>query len=273
MPDPINDLMNFATMNVAGLPIVVWILLIGGIIYLAYRFGSNANKFKKKLINHEVKANNDNDVNAIGVNVNRKLFYHNYLGNVTKMTRFKEKPTIIKDKRGKLVVAQSRYDMALARANIALHELAKVGTIDKALQKERDELARIVESRRKNVYLLKVIKDNLISVMINKVMPFGVTYYMVDDDMLDITSEEITINNSADHTNFCGVQIFSKSAREAVENIAFKINREAELEAWINYIPKMEYLETDVSRIASAKREDLKLYQEKYKSQSETGGR
>jgi hypothetical protein len=120
----------------------------------------------------------------------------------------------------------------------------------------------------KNIIAFSKCKPNPISRFL-ALLGIRIKYVLVDEEYLRYDNNTVIINPSANHSTFCGVLIFSTKAKEITENIAYKINRENELEELINFIPKMSYLETNVSSKVAELREKADIEKEKYKGQVE----
>jgi hypothetical protein len=72
---------------------------------------------------------------------------------------------------------------------------------------------------------------------------FGIKYYIVDQEILDESTLAFNINPYSQPTRFLDVFIFSNVARKVVEEIAFKITREQELNSMVNFLPKLTFHE------------------------------
>lgn len=94
-------------------------------------------------------------------------------------------------------------------------------------------------------------------------------YMIVPQDAFSVNSKELVLNQGLTRTDFFGVKICSQSGKEYLENIAFKLNRIAELDEFVNTVPKQNYLEIGTSGAAARAREKAAIEKEKYKGQIE----
>lgn len=97
------------------------------------------------------------------------------------------------------------------------------------------------------------------------------TYYMtLPSQYYKVNAKEIILHPGLNKTDFFNVVVCTKSAREYVENIAFKVNRKNELDEFANTVPKQNYLELSTASMAAKAREKANIEKEKYKGQIES---
>lgn len=236
MVDYLTSIWNFQIMGIQITPLIIFIAVCYGAYLLIKRLWKTKEpKFEKKEIKKEFKKENNELFSSLSIKANKTLrLGYNTIGFVMEYVTFKEKPRL-----------------ALIKGKLKLVE-------DKTAIK-------------KDILGLKVRNNNILWWLLSK-LGIGIKYYFIDKDLTTDSDNEIIINQNAEFTIFNGVTIFSNQAREVVENIAFKINREAELEELINYIPKMNYLETTTSQIVARLREKAEIEKEKYRGQVDSAG-
>lgn len=114
----------------------------------------------------------------------------------------------------------------------------------------------------------RMCKNNLLDRGLAK-LGFKITYILIPSDKIDLGEKEISFPSSLQPQEFLGVYITSKTSRDYVENIAFKLNREEELTEIADFIPKQNYLEVSTATDVAKARERAKIEKEKYKGQIE----
>lgn len=98
----------------------------------------------------------------------------------------------------------------------------------------------------------------------------GTTYIIIPKRLVKENKDEININPMVQPSTFYKIVIYEKSARDWLENNAYKMTRQEELEELVNYVPKSAYLETSNAGIVSRLREKAEIEKEKYRGQVES---
>jgi len=287
--------------QIGGIPIIpVAVLMV--VLWFIFTHFKSEKKFQRKELREEVKKYNDIDFEGCAVPSGKKLCYgYHDVGIIKSYVLYKAKPHIIKNKKGKLVVQLSDKDSkvkaiesAIKSRNDRIDALQRMTLSEDEVDREveikdrNDKIAKLEESLREyekeliaakeeaknqkleSIYCFKIYGMGILNRLLAQ-FNYGMRYYLVDESFVNQTEGEVVINPTAEHTNFLGCIIFSNNAREIVENIAFKINRESELESFINFLPKMEYLETAIAGSVAKLREKAEIEANKYKSQTEGG--
>lgn len=117
--------------------------------------------------------------------------------------------------------------------------------------------------------ILKVCKNNILSKGIAKISGFGVKYIIIESTQLKTYEDRMIINTSSQPTIFYDIFIFSKSSREFIENISFKINRENELQEIANIVPRTVFWDTTLAKWVARAREQADIEREKFRGQKE----
>lgn len=95
------------------------------------------------------------------------------------------------------------------------------------------------------------------------------TYFMIVPTKNIDMNKTISIPASLQGQEFLGIMIYTKTARDYVENIAFKLNRQEELTEIADFIPKQNYLEVTTATSVAKAREKAQIEKEKYRGQIE----
>jgi hypothetical protein len=226
--------------NIQVVPIILVIIVLYLIFLFIKSMANRTPQFKRRNLPEELKEDNDLKMKLIGRYSGYTLKLGNEpLGYVLSFDTTKEKPVIVKIK-DKLYVQQP-------------------------IQHEIDG-----EKRTVKIFTFKVCKNNRLSILIAKIFNKGTWYIMADELGLRFQFDEIVINPNVDHDIQSGVIYFGGRAKEVIENSGYKMNRENETEEFLNYIPKMNFLETNLSGIVAKKREEAAIEKEKFKGQSES---
>lgn len=92
-------------------------------------------------------------------------------------------------------------------------------------------------------------------------------YMLVPAEQIDLEGKEVKIDRLISRDDYLGVIYFSYAGKQAIENIAFKINRQEELTEIADYYPKQNYLEVDTAKTVALKREQAEIEKKKYEGQ------
>ncbi len=154
-------------------------------------------------------------------------------------------------------IKQSRHLRAYLKSNPAKKEIID-GKETGRIKKEFEEL-----------YALKVCGVGIINETLAKIN-IGTHFILIPNNLIDLSKDSINIKPMAQPQTQFGVVIYSSSGREYVENIAYKLNRENELDEFVNYIPKQNYLEVKTASAVARARERANIEKEKYRGQVES---
>ena len=120
-----------------------------------------------------------------------------------------------------------------------------------------------------DMYVLKVCGHTLPNRLLGKI-GVGVSYMIIPKGMLDMSKDVLVLDTKSVPSTMFGVTIFSKSGREFIENVVYKLNRQNELDEFVNQIPKQNYLEVSTASAVAKARERANIEREKYKGQLES---
>ena len=113
----------------------------------------------------------------------------------------------------------------------------------KELSKEKtsnskEKKSKIPKIETEHLYCFKICNDQKIRKLLAKMFNFDTKYIMINKDLVKI-SNQINIDPNIQPIKYYNIIIYSKTARNYIENIAFKLTRKEELEEITNWIPKM----------------------------------
>lgn len=229
MPDLISTIWNYKIMGIQIIPIVIFV----GIVFLAFKLIKYLLSHKEQHFRKKELKKEVKDYNyedvQLGFPVNKKLVYRVNQGLILEATIHKGIPT---------------------------------------MEKERGKLKFNYDDTDKNSWKLKIRNHGFLWKILAKFNK-GIWYVEVDESLITELSDEIKINPNADYVIDSGVKIFGGISKNIINNISYLKNTENISEALINFIPKMEYLETDTSSNVAIKREIAEIEKEKYKGQVE----
>lgn len=114
----------------------------------------------------------------------------------------------------------------------------------------------------------KICKNNVFSRGL-ALLGFKTNYMIIPTKYLDIGTKDISFPASLQVQEFLGILFSTKTSRDYVENIAFKLNRQEELTEIADFIPKQNYLEVSTATSVAKARERAKIESDKYKGQIE----
>ena len=155
-------------------------------------------------------------------------------------------------------IKEARHLRAYLKANPKKRELDKEGKPTGRIKKEFEEL-----------YALKVCGVGIINKTLAKVN-IGTHFILIPRHLIDMSKDTLNIKPMAQPQTQFGIVIYSVSGREYIENIAYKLNRESELDELRNYIPKQNYLEVATASAVAKARERASIEREKYRGQVES---
>lgn len=138
--------------------------------------------------------------------------------------------------------------------------------IEEMTSGKKEKKKRRYNRKLHEFYTFEVYKDNLFG-KIRYLLNWNPEFFLINSRFVEINANVFQVDALAQYSNFLNVWIFSELGREIVENIAYKISRETELEEMINFMPKQTYVETATAQVVARAREKAKIEKEKYSSQ------
>jgi len=118
---------------------------------------------------------------------------------------------------------------------------------------KKEDVKKIKKKRgkpkRKPVFIFETYKETLFG-KIKFFLGFSPTYWLVDNALVNKEGNYYNINPYAHFTNFLGLNLFTMTAKELIEDMSFKMLREIELNELINLTPRMVYLEGKSAKFA-----------------------
>lgn len=148
----------------------------------------------------------------------------------------------------------------------------KAEPLNKNLKLKQEKQAYDKEAKPEDIIqmtLIKYVKNNIISKALGKIGLIG-KYIIMPTEEIKNETNEINLNPLTQPTYFLDIAIYGKHARKFIENIAFKLTRELELGEMVSFVPKMNYLETNIAGAVAKAREKAQIEKEKYKGQIES---
>jgi len=133
----------------------------------------------------------------------------------------------------------------------------------KALEKEKPQTSS------KQFYGFKVCQKGFVNKALANILGIGIKYYLIDKELCTINPFDVVINPLSQYTNYLGIMIFSNVGEQIISNVAYKKTLENTLEAMVNYIPKMSFIELQQSKFAGRLDKLTKLEKQKYKDRLE----
>lgn len=233
--------------RVFGIQVMYWLLIIGAIIFIIWKLKPKQEKFKRKDTKKEL---------------NKKFFqaYKDYGTNVGKLMNFGMFPkgyifkanVLYWDRNLKFLIYKSKRDLKKFLKN-------NKDYADKDGKLKKDFV-------KINAFL--VSGKSLFSRGLGK-LGIGLKTYLIPDEYIIDRKDTIVVNPMVSPIDFFGFQAIGKEAIQIVENACFKLNRENELDEFVNQIPKQNYLEVSTATRIAVAREKAKIEKAKYKGQIE----
>lgn len=119
------------------------------------------------------------------------------------------------------------------------------------------------------LYCFKVCDTGIRARLMAHFFNSGTSYFIVPKKLVKITAGAVVMEPNVSKDVYFKLIIFSESGKNLVDNITFKVQTEQLLKEFVNYIPKMNYLETDIASAIAKMRERAEIEKAKYKSQTE----
>lgn len=234
MPDYISSFWDTLNTNVFGIPFGLWLALFCVAIFFVWKTKPKEKSFKKRNVEKETKDDFDKAFNSMAVSSNKHLSYgFNRIGIIKQYTTYNHKE-----------MPEEEQEPLEAIAEIT-GEPMQEEPMKKGIKRASKEECII----NHKLYCFKVIKERFLYLHeLLYLFGFGKKLYIIDESLVSINPFEVVINQNATHVNFLNIIIFSKYARDVVEDISFKLTRVEELEEIINFLPKQTYLEVDQSK-------------------------
>lgn len=231
------DIMNFLEQNIVVIAIVVFALAV---LYLFLR--RNPGKYKRISLEQEIKKELDFLYNQFSNPVNRLC----YAGMV------------------KMGVIMGEFPVYWDSSVSFIMNLKRNRQFEKYIRKHGE-----VQPDVKEFKCFKIHKSGRFN-RIKALLGFGTSYHLVPNKLITSNKDYIVLDSHINPSTLYKVVIYDKSGRDLIENMAYKMSRQEELEELVNYIPKSAYLETSVSGAVARDREKAQIEREKYKGQVES---
>ncbi len=166
------------------------------------------------------------------------------------------------------------YDKALSwpkniKSNKQLLFLMKEQAKNKATKEEKNIKLKTPIRETEHLYCFKLCGSSPVKKTLARLFNFNTRYIMINKDLVKI-SNQINIDPNIQPIRYYDIIIYSKTARNYIENIAFKLTRKEELEEIANEIHKIKYLELKLARSVARLREKALIEKEKYRGQIES---
>jgi hypothetical protein len=217
-----------------GLPLIAWVGL-GVLIFIIFELKSKLDKKEKEFVKIPIEQRTIEDIKQragmFGYNTNYYLRVgFRYIGRIKNIAEFKS--TI---------------------------EYIEFGQTKRKVKDAID----------KNFYLLKILDFGFIPLF--KAIFLGkYIWFIIDTELIEFKTREAEVNPNHQAEYYNGVWIFSNEGKEVLHKIVFKSTLKEMAEGQINFLPKLEFIETKLSNIIARKREDALIEKEKYKGQTES---
>lgn len=249
--DFIGDIMNSTFL---GVPTIFILAVIGIVFFLIYKMkGSGKPKFKRMSLTKEIKLEFDRLYNQYNEKINKPMRAGGFMRVGYAIGFF----PLFWDKR------------------IEFKKNMEANKLYKKYLKKHPELFNKDGKLRQDVEEMVCIKTcgkNKISQFLAKTFGFKTSYRIVPSDKYTVNEKELQIDMFMNPSYFFGVTVYSKTGKDYIENIAYKLNRQNELDEFVNQIPKQNYLEVSTASSVAKARESAQIEKEKYKGQIENVG-
>ena len=233
-----------------------WILLaiIGVVFYWIWSRKPKESKYKSIVLEKEVKKDFEKMIEyystdlSLKSNTILKIGFNN-IGIIRKASKinFPYEKTLIEELKKKQPKSEG--------------EVIKELVTGKKEKKQKKETTTI----NQEFYLFRTNKASLVGKAMSLV-GMNTKMTLVETGMVDVVGSDYVINPNSQFSEYLGIYVFSKSAKEYVTDIAYKLGKEQELEKFVNFVPLLTYLETNQAKISQRYRELTKLEREKYAS-------
>lgn len=298
--DAFNDFMNWLSNGkVSDVPVIWVFLLIAFIIVIVYLVITRKPKqkeFKETDMKKEIKKDLDVQYKYFGEGLNKPIFHGikqiGYAVGFMPMIwnrRLKKYENILsagKQDYAKLEqVAQEVYKKAYKD----LSDEQKKGVRNVAREEsEQSEPAEIIDEGKgqtkfkfgkkevswdepTSVLCFKVTSSNLLMKSVGSLIGIGTRYFLIDEKQIDTSNDgSIHLANSLQPQIYYGNMVFSKSAKDIIENTSFKINRQAEIQEIGNDVSRTVFWDNEFRKRAMLAREVSEIEAKKFRAQQES---
>lgn len=225
MADPVSGVINFIMSNLVYIIIVVGV--VGFIIWLFTSKEKEA-KFKPVDLKKEIRKDFDNLFSLSGQNIG---FGKNlYIGSV--FVGF--------------VLKQIHLNYYKTLANTV-----KINVLKKKINnKEAEEIIDKNNADLKPTKFLayRTCGKSFIARLLANLLGVGVKIFLVDKSLIKETETAYIINPYSQPERFLGVHIYSRIGYNVIENMSYKIQAEQKLDAMVNFIPRLTWLEVEQAK-------------------------
>lgn len=140
------------------------------------------------------------------------------------------------------------------------------------LKEKYPEAKELVEKKYKELehkpfYAFKICGKGKVSRFMASWFDIGIKYILVDKSIIEEDLQNFKINPYSQPSQFLDVYIFSSAGKKFIDDIAYKIALEQQLESFANWIPKMTFHEIEQAK-GKASLDSLEQIYEKRKKES-----
>jgi len=243
----IDQIMEFLTKPVImGIP--MWAVILGVIAFLYFTNKSKPEKFKRINTKKELNRKFSKAFKDYGTSVKKKLYFGMFQKGFILRSN-----SMYWDSNLKFLIHKSKFELA------------------KFLKKNpsyRDDKGKLKKDFKK-INAFQVCGKGILNRGLAW-LGFGIKTYLIPDQYLLDTKDDIVVNPAVSPTSFFDFYIIGEAGKEIVENACFKLNRENELDEFVNQIPKQNYLEVSTSSAIAKAREKAHIEKQKYAGQLES---
>jgi len=257
--NPISDIMSFVSRSDFVIPNAIWLLLVVAVLWLILT-RKKEEKFKRKSTIKDMKNELKLIFKLFGKPLNKRID--------SGMTTWRHGISYIpfywdQNKPLSANIKTSRQMTNFLRKNPDKAKVISTYKRDGKEIKVKGIKPDIVE-----MYIIKVCDYKFIGKTLSK-LGVGINYLVVSKNILEKSKDVIQIQpNLLPNVEF-NIIFFENSARQFVENVVYKLNREEELDEFRNQIPKQNYLEVSTAGLVARAREKATIEKAKYKGQIE----
>jgi len=258
--NPISDIMSFVSRSDFIVPNFIWLGLVVVVIWL-FLTRKKEDKFKRKSTVKDIKSEFKLLFKMFGKPLNKRID--------SGMTTWRHGISYIPFYWDRNLPLKANLNTNRQMTNF----LRKYPEKEKVLSTyQRGKKTIKVKGLKEDIvemYIIKVSDYKLIGKSLGK-LGVGLNYIAVSKDIIAKSKDVIQIQTNLLPMVEFGVIFFEQSARDFVENIVYKLNREEELDEFRNQIPKQNYLEVSTAGLVARAREKATIEKDKYKGQIES---
>ena len=301
MPDAITDgISGFLNGSTLGMPNIVFIAMLGGVVIIAYMLLTSKPKVKEFHpldMKKETKRRFKREYKYFGKPVGKPIyepetdkplaFVIGYM-KVVEQKELKRLEPVYSRLSGEQL--KSRHEIGAKEVyNLEydkLNDLQKANIDEMAKEEARNEKVEVMDQNAKTkivrgrklieyaepipMYMFKICSVGMLQQIMAQYLNVGIDWMLLNKDQVNFEPNKLVLTASFQRRTPFDIFVMSKAGTNLIQDITFGVERENIWQETANQIPRAVHFDTEASKALIYRREDAKIDRDKHKSQSES---